>query len=159
MLDAQLPFLIRIFRAIIGVLLGLIGVALQQNGSEAWALFFYLSGLAAGIPGGAAILVKLFFVGAYFALIATFMWLTHEDGELTFFDVFRAHGPDWWRYFWWVPVSIIIALIAFGVAMYKQFDETDAEIRSGSRELAKNRRSASNESPCLAEVLGDLEDI
>lgn len=122
--EQRLQTFVSIFRAVIGLMLGLTGLHLQANGSEGLAAIFYLSGLGIGIPGAADILIKLLLTGAYIGLLGAGYWFLSRNDQLSLFDLFRSHGPDWWRYFWWVPVAIVLAILAFAIALYQSLDES-----------------------------------
>lgn len=123
MLDRHRKLLTNVFRAIVGILIGVTGVSFQASGREAWALIFYLSGFAIGIPGATYILIRLAFTASYLAVLLVVYWLIAGNSEFTLFDAFRSWGPGWWQYFWWVPVSVVIVVLVFSIMLYKSIDE------------------------------------
>jgi len=111
---------IGIIRAIAGIMVGLIGMGFQSTGSEGWAFLFYLVAMAIGIVGATRVLVNgAITVVLVFLWIAMYwLWFKNATGvPLSAF--FESQGPDWWRYFWWVPVSLLLTLGLLAVVIYR----------------------------------------
>lgn len=112
-----------------GCILFAIGVAVHADGLEGWAMLFYVLGLSIGIRGAAEIIAKFFFVTVYLLAVGAVFWFYVErTSGLNPAGVFQAHGPDWWSYFWWVPVLVVAGIVAVAVLVYLRVsDEVDGK--------------------------------
>jgi len=114
---------IGIIRAIAGIMVGLVGMGFQSTGSEGRAFLFYLAAMAIGIAGATRVLVNIAITAVFVVLGIAVYWMSFKNATglpLTVF--FESQGPDWWRYFWWVPVSILLTLGAFAFVIYRIVD-------------------------------------
>ena len=96
---------------ILGTVIGAVGAALVADNKELLGLVFLLVGLSVGISGALAIILKALYSAAYTGIFVTI-----------FYDkiamAFEAHGPDWWAYFWWVPVLVVLCILLFAFSVF-----------------------------------------